>query len=142
MSKVVKAATALLLCVIMCLSLTACSKKVEAIEAADQVCVSRSYKYPSMYVYSDKEMVDELVEMYNSIRYEETDETVDISDGEDVYSVSFANGSETVGKIIVDSKNNFMFEAGGQEYHITSDFDYDRFSGILQKKLDESEAKE
>lgn len=141
LNKTLRCLVAVVLCLCMCLSFAGCSSKTVDIEGADQICVSGSYAQSFMYVLTDDAVVGELSEMYNSIKYEETDEYIDISAGTDVYSLTFSNGNETLATIILDSNNNFVFSAGTQVYHIVSDFDYDRLKELIDSEIEEITSK-
>lgn len=136
-SNILKRICVLMLCVFMLISITACSKNTEDIEEVDQICVSGSYVESWMYVYTDKDFVNEMVDIYNSIQYEETDEDVDVMTEGEVLFFTFNKGNDQQAKFIVDKNSVFTFEAGTQCYKITSEFDFDYVKGLVdaqQKK--------
>lgn len=133
LNKIVKITALLCLCVLL---LTGCAKNTKDIEGADQVCVSGAYSHSYMYILSDEAVVNELQEMYNSIKYVETDEMISISDDESIYSLTFSNGNDTLGSFIVDDNLNFVFAAGTQVYHIESEFDYDRLKELIDTQIE------
>lgn len=139
LSKSIRVLVACVLCVCICLSLTACTRNTRNIDEVDQICVSGALYESWMYVLADKEFVDEMVEIYNSISYEKTDALVDTDCIGGVLFFSFNNGSENVAKFIVDKNNNFYFEAGKQAYHIVSDFDFDYVNGLVKEYSDKTE---
>lgn len=131
LNKIVKITALMCLCALL---LTGCAKRTKDIEGVDQVCVSGAYAESHMFVISDQEIVDELTSMYNSIKYKETDELIDAYAGENIYNLTFSQGNETLGSIIIDDNLNFVFNAGEQVYHVESDFDFDRFTELLTQE--------
>ncbi len=131
LNKALKAVVSLVLCLCICFSLTACTKNTKNIKKVDQICVSGSYIESWMNVFADEEFVSEMVEIYNGIRYEKSEEYVDMMTAGEVLSFSFNNGSDNVAKLIVDKNLNMAFEAGGKPFKITSDFDFDYVKGLV-----------
>ncbi len=126
-------ALVLFVCMLMCM--TACSSKnTENIEEVDQICVSGSYVESWMYVYTDEDFINEMVDIYNSIQYEETDEAVDVMTAGEVLFFTFNNGNDAQAKFIVDKNSVFTYEAGTQSYKITSEFDFDYVKGLVDEQ--------
>ena len=125
---------ALALCVCLLLSITACSKSTKEIEEVDQICVSGSYAESWMYVFTDEAFVDEMVEMFNSLKYEKTDDTVDMMTVGEVLNFTFSNGNDAQANFIVDKNSVFTFKAGTQAYKITSEFDFDYVKSLVDEQ--------
>lgn len=121
------------LCVCICLSLTACAQNTEDIKDVDQICVSGAVYESWMYVLANEEFIAEMVDIYNGVKYEETDTQNDMSTSGECYSFTFNNGNETLATFIVDKSGNFSFEAGGQPYHIVSDFNFDYIKDLVDE---------
>ena len=121
------------LCVCICLSLTACTRNTKNISDVDQICVTGAVYESWMYVVADETFVAEMVEIYNGLKYEKTDTQNDMSTEGECYSFAFNNGNETLAKFIVDKSGNFSFEPGGQAYHITSDFDFEHIKDLVDE---------
>lgn len=140
LSKILKITALLCVCVLL---LTGCAKRTKDIEGADQVCVGGAYSESYMFIISDQAVVDELVSMYNSIKYKETDKLIDAYSDKNIYNLTFSKGNTTLGSIIINDELNFVFNAGEHVYHIESEFDYDRFEELLEKDdKNEKEAKD
>ena len=122
----------------MILSITACSKNTDDIEDVDQICVSGSYAESWMYVYTDEDFVNEMVDIYNSMKYEKTDETVDVMSEGEVLFFTFNNGNVEQAKLIVDKNSVITFEAGTQSYKITSEFDFDYVKGLVYEQQEKA----
>ena len=134
-SNILKRFCALMLCACMLLCMTACnSKNTEDIEEVDQICVTGSYTESWMHVYTDKDFVNEMVDIYNSIQYEETDETVDVMTAGEVFFFTFNKGNDEQAKLIVDKNSVITFEAGTQCYKIVSEFDFDYVKGLVDEQ--------
>ena len=133
-SNILKKLCAMMLCVCMVLSISACTKNTKDIEEVDQICVSGSYAESWMYVYTDEDFINEMVDIFNGIEYEETEESVDMMTAGEVLSFTFSKGNDVQTKFIVDKNNFFTFEAGTQAYKITSDFDFDYVKGLVDEQ--------
>ncbi|MBQ4128851.1 MAG: hypothetical protein IJD68_03665 [Ruminococcus sp.] len=141
LNKILRCLLAVLLCVCICFCFTACTKNTKNIKNVDQICVSGSYAESWMYVLTDEEFVNEMVEIYNSVKYEKSEEYVDMMTAGEVLSFTYSNGSENVATFIVDKNLNLAFKAGGKPYRITSEFDFnDVYSKVKgqSQKVDDS----
>lgn len=143
-SNILKRLCALILCVCMLLCITACGEKnTKNIKDVDQICVTGSYTESWMNVYTDEAFVNEMVEIYNSVEYVETDKDVDVTTAGEVLFFTFNNGNDEQAKFIVDKNSVFTFEAGTQCYEITSEFDFEYVKSLVdeqkKKTLKESE---
>lgn len=128
---------AITLCFCVMFSLSACTKNTENIDSVDQICVSGSYSESWMYVYTDEEFIGEMVDIFNSVKYEKSDEAVDMMTQGEVFSFTFSNGNEQKAKFIVDKNLVFTFEAGTQSYKIVSDFDFDYVKELVNEQQKE-----
>ncbi|MBR2715209.1 MAG: hypothetical protein IKB73_03265 [Ruminococcus sp.] len=139
MSKILRAALALILCLCMCFMLCSCKKKADKldVEEISQICVKGALYESWMCNFTDDEFISEMVKMYNGIRYEKSEEAVNMMDAEKVYSLTFYNDDETVATFIVDVNKNCSFEAGGESYHIVSDFDFEELSKMINDQKTE-----
>lgn len=133
LNKSIRVLLACVLCVCICLSLTACTKNTKDIKDVDQICVTGAVYESWMNVIADEEFVTEMVDMYNGLKYEKSDVQNDMSTEGECYSFTFNNGNETVATFIVDKSGNFSFEPGGQAYHITSDFDFEDLKDLVDE---------
>lgn len=133
--KSVKALIALVLVICMCITISGCDNNTKDIEGADQICVSGSYVESWMYVFTDQSFIEEMVNIYDGIKYEETDESVDMMTANGVYSFTFSKGNDTLARFIVDSNNIMTFEAGTQCYKIVSDFDFAHIQSLVNEQI-------
>lgn len=132
LNKTSRALVSALLLICLCFLMTACSKNAtKDINGADQICVSGSYAESFMYIVTDEDFIQRMTDIYNSLEYEETDETVDMMTVGEVVSLSFNKGNENLGTLIVDKNNIMTFEAGTQCYRITSQFDFDEMKALV-----------
>lgn len=136
LSKIFKAAIALMLSVCLCLPFAGCTKNTKNVKNVDQICVSGSYAESWMYVFTNQDFIDDMVEVFNNIKYEKTDETVDMMTVDDVLFFTFSNGNSTLSKLIVDKNGIMTFEAGTDCYKIVSDFDFDYVKELVNKQID------
>ncbi len=100
---------------------------------ADQVCVSGALYESWMYVITDKAFLDETSKVLSSLDYKESEKAVNMMDEGKVLCFTYSKGSEQIQKYIVDSNGMLCFEAGGQSYKITSDFDFDKLSKLVKQ---------
>ncbi len=140
LNKTLKSTLAVVLVVCMMFVFSGCevTKNTKNIHDVDQICVSGSYVESWMYIFADAEFVDEVVGIYNSVKYTETDEKVDLISAGEILSFTFSNGSETLAKFIVDSNSIMTFEAGSQNYKIVSEFDFDYLKALVNKQIDKA----
>ncbi len=132
LNKILKFSFCVVLCLSVCLCMTACTKNTKDIKSADQICVSGALYESFMYTLSDEEFVSQMVDIYNGLKYEKTDEHVDMMTVGETYTLTFFDGADTVTTLIFDSNNNCCFEAGGQAYKIVSDFDFGEVKVIIK----------
>lgn len=142
LSKVFKTVLALVLAVCLCIPLAGCTRNTKNIEDIDQICVSGAYTESWMNVFTDDTFINDMIEVYNAVKYEKTDEVIDLMTAGDVYFFSFSNGNDTLAKFIVDKNGIMTFEAGTECYKIVSDFDFSYIQEIVQKQVDASSNKE
>ena len=136
LSKVCKVATAIMLVFCTCFSFTGCASDTKNIKDVDQICVSGSYVESWMYVFTDEAFIDEMVQVYNGIKYEETTESVDMMTSNGVLSFTYSKGNDTLARFIVDSNNIMTFEAGTQCYKIVSEFDFEHIQSLVNEQIE------
>lgn len=127
---------ACVLCLCILLSLTACSPVSSNISKADQICVSGALYESWMYVLTDEAFIDKTVDIFKSLDCKKSDDAVNMMDAGEVLSFTFNQGDKTLGKVIVDSNNRVCFEAGGQSYDITSEFDFDYVKRLVDDEIE------
>lgn len=135
--KSLRIAVITVLCLCMGLTFSACNSEApKNLDEADQICVSGSYLESWMYVLTDEAFVTEMAEIFSDIDVEESEESVDMMTIDNVLSFTFSNGNDTISKVIVDSSNHLCYEAGGQAYVITSDFDFSYVKSLVDEQID------
>ena len=124
--------------------LTACGEKgtqVAPIDAKDVQAVTATTALHSsyMYVITDESAIKELVDIYNSVRYESVPEgeAPDIL-MDTLYSLSFAKSFDNgvLGESITNigiSPKGYVFMTDGVTYKLTSSFDEAKLQSILEK---------
>lgn len=140
LNKIARIAVACVLLLCIALSFSACGEAPKNLDKADQICVSGALYESWMYILTDEAFIDEVVTTFDSVKTEKTNETVDMMTAEKVLSFTFSEGNETLGKIVVDSNNHLCYEAGGQAYVITSEFDFTALKELVDKEIDEVKA--
>lgn len=136
LSKSLRILTVLVLVLAMCFSIVGCDKNRKDIKETDQICVSGAYVESFMYVFTDEAFVDEMVKVFENLKYEDTDESVDMMTAGKVFSFTFSNGNDTLARFIVDSNNTMTFEAGTQCYKIVSEFDFEHIKALVNEQID------
>ncbi len=136
LNKVFKSALALTLALAMCVSLTACTKNTENIKDIDQIGLSGALYESWLYNSADEEFIAEMVDIYNSLKFEKSVETVDMMTAGDTLQFTFYADAEQVAEFIVDKNNMCCFEAGAQSYKIVSDFDFEHVKELVQEQTE------
>lgn len=136
LSKLFTRILAVILCVCVIFSLTACAPSVGKIKKADQVCVSGALYESWMYVITDEAFLDEITDIFTHMKYKKSDDAVDMMNAGETLSFTFSKGEETLGKVIIDSSNRVCFEAGTQSYDITSEFDFGYIKSLVDKHVE------
>ncbi|MBE6824992.1 MAG: hypothetical protein E7513_06570 [Ruminococcaceae bacterium] len=136
MNKILKASLVCVLVVTICLSLTACTKYSKNIKDIDQIGISGALYESFMYTTTDEDFITEMVDIYNSLKYEKTDKAVDMMTAHEVFQFTFYSEAEVEVKFIVDKNNVFSFEAGGQAYKIVSDFDFEHVKELVDELIE------
>ena len=139
-NKILRALCLLVLCAVIVLSTTACAQRTEELGNVNQICVSGAYVESWMNVFTDEKFIDEMVKFYDSIKYEETDENVDVNTAGEVFSFTYSQGNKVKTKFIVDKNGVMTFEAGTQCYQIVSDFDFDYIKGLVDEQKEKAES--
>ena len=122
LNKLFKTALCVLLVACVCLTFAGCLGNKD-ITDADSITVSGSYVESWMYDVPDEALVKEMVDVFSTLEYEETDETIDMMIGNGVLILTFNKGDKALSKYMVDC-NNVMSFNGKKCYKITSDFDF------------------
>lgn len=135
-NKILKRVAALLLCVCVLFCATACTKNTKNIKDVDQICVSGALYESWMHVYTDEEFVSEMVDIFNNLQYEKTEQSVNMMTAGEVLSFTFSKGNEQKATFIVDKNGVFAFEAGDKSYKIVSDFDFSYVYDLVESQKD------
>ena len=142
LSKIFKTVLALVLVVCLCVPLSGCVRNTRNIKNIDQICVSGAYTESWMYVFTDDTFINDMIEIYNTVEYEKTDEVIDLMTAGEVYFFSFSYGNNNQTKFIVNKNGIMTFEAGTECYKIVSDFDFSYIEELVQKQIDASKSKD
>ena len=102
---------------------------------ADQVCVSGALYESWMYVITDKAFIEQTTVILSNLEYEKSKDYVNMMEPQEVLCFTYSKGSELIQKYIVDKNGMLCFEAGGQSYKITSEFDFDELYNLLKPYL-------
>lgn len=101
---------------------------------ADQVCITGALYESWMYVVTDKDFLNKTSKMLDGLKYEKSDKAVNMMNAKEVYSLTYSKGNEQIKTFIIDINGMMSFEAGGQSYKITSDFDFSELDRLIQEQ--------
>lgn len=141
LSKVSKIFLSVLLCLCMIVPLAACSGSTDEIEYISQIVVKGAVQDSWMYSFADKDFIDDMVDFYNNISYEDTDKSVNASTIGEVYSFIFYDGVEEQARLTIDKNNIIAFELGKESYALVSDFKYDQVKELVENQIEEYKSK-
>lgn len=136
LTKSIKTIAVFILCVCIGLSCTACNNAPKNLSDADQICVSGALYESWMYILTDEGFIDEMAEIFSSVDVKKSEEPVDMMTAQKVLSFAFSKGNDSICKVIVDNNNHLCYEAGGQAYIITSDFDFSYVKSLVDEQIE------
>ncbi len=134
LNKIVKIFTCALLCLCIAVSLCACGTK--NIKNIDQIGVRGCYADSVSYTIGNEEFISTVTDMYNDLRYEDTDASINVTDDMSVYMLNFYQDGGIVATLVIDEKNNIQFGAGTTVYHIKKGFEYDEIDKLINDYLE------
>lgn len=102
---------------------------------ADQVCIKGALYESWMYVFTDKQFIADTAKILDNLEYEKSKDAVNMMDAHKVYCLTFSKGNKHIKKFIVDDNNMLCFSEGTQSYKITSDFDFEELSKLVQEEI-------
>jgi len=144
-SKIIRIIALYLLVVIVCLSFAACKKDEQKltdnvddskIKAADQVSVTENVFSSTIHVLSDKDFINETVELFNNLEYKKSDKDIIYAKYDaDMYILRYSDKGKLIKTLIITRDGLCAFEVGTQVYEVTSEFDFDALDKLIKDNI-------
>lgn len=138
LNKVVKTVLCVLMCACLCANLCACNKNTKNIKEIDQISVGGCYEQTVSYTIANEDFINKLTQMYNDLKYVESDATISMSTDNSIYNLTFYSGSEVIAKLVINSENNVQFGPGTQVYSVVSGIDHSTVDTLVNDYLETS----